>query len=137
MAPPGIVEALDVVEDVGPETVRHIFIRYLELKAVRELQEEIAAAGIRSKQRVRSDGSVYGGQVLGRGALYQMLQNRIYRGEITHKGAAYPGQHPAIVDQDLWDRVQATLAENRVERASGAAWQAAEPADRSPVRSER
>ena len=56
-----------------------------------------------------------------RGALYQMLQNRIYRDEITHKGSAYPGQHPAIVDQDLWDRVQATLAENRVERASGTA----------------
>ncbi len=49
-----------------------------------------------------------------------MRQNRIYRGEITQKGAAYPGQHPAIVDQGLWDRVQATLAENRVERASGA-----------------
>ena len=49
-----------------------------------------------------------------------MLQNRIYRGEITHKGAAYPGQHPAIVDHGLWDQVRATLAENRVERASGA-----------------
>ncbi len=50
-------------------------------------------------------------KILGRGALYQMLQNRIYRGEIAHKGSAYPGQHPAIVDQDLWDRVQATLTE--------------------------
>ena len=52
----------------------------------------------------------------------------------THKGSAYPGQHPAIVDQALWDQVQATLAENRVERASGARAQAAEPPDRSPVR---
>ena len=49
-----------------------------------------------------------------------MLQNRIYRGEITHKGSAYPGQHSAIIDQTLWDQVQATLAENRIERASGA-----------------
>ena len=91
----------------------------MTLKSVLALQEEIASEGIRSKLRVRSDGRSYGYQILGRGALYQMLQNRIYRGEITHKGAAYPGQHPAIVDQDLWDRVQATLAENRVERASG------------------
>jgi DNA invertase Pin-like site-specific DNA recombinase len=109
-----------VVNEAEAETVRHIFTRYLELKAVRELQEELAAAGVRSKLRVHPDGTVYGGQVLGRGALYEMLQNRIYRGEITHKGSAYPGQHPAIVDQDLWDRVQATLAENRVERTSGA-----------------
>ena len=107
-----------VVNEDEARIVRHIFERYLELKSVRTLQEEIAAAGTRSKQRVRPDGSVYGGQVLGRGALYQMLQNRIYRGEITHKGSAYPGQHPAIIDQALWDRVQATLAENRVERAT-------------------
>ena len=47
----------------------------------------------------RPDGTAYGGQRLSRGALYLMLQNRIYRGEITHKGNAYPGEHPAIVDQ--------------------------------------
>ena len=62
----------------------------------------------------------YGGQKLSRGALYLMLQNRIYRGEITHKGNAYPGEHQAIVDKALWDQVQAILAENRVDRATGA-----------------
>ena len=56
---------------------------------------------------------------MSRGALYLMLQNRIYRGEITHKGNAYPGEHPAIVDKPLWDQVQAILAENRVNRATG------------------
>ena len=49
-----------------------------------------------------------------------MLQNRIYRGEITHKGNAYPGEHQPIVDKVLWDQVQAILAENRVDRATGA-----------------
>ena len=32
----------------------------------------------------------------------------------THKGNAYPGEHPAIIDKPLWDAVQAVLAENRV-----------------------
>jgi site-specific DNA recombinase len=48
-----------------------------------------------------------------------MLQNRIYRGEITHKGISYPGEHPAIIDQSLWGQVQAVLAENRIELATG------------------
>jgi hypothetical protein len=48
-----------------------------------------------------------------------MLQNGIYRGEITHKGKSYPGEHPAIIAQPLWDEVQAVLAQNRVERATG------------------
>lgn len=48
-----------------------------------------------------------------------LYQNRIYRGEITHKGNAYPGEHPAIVEKALWDEVQAVLTENRVDRATG------------------
>jgi hypothetical protein len=109
-----------VVNKEEVPTVRHIFQRYLALKSVHALKDELAGAGIKSKRRVRPDGSTYGGQTLARGALYLMLQNRIYRGETTHKGSAYPGEHPAIVDQPLWDKVQAVLATNRVERATGA-----------------
>ena len=101
-------------------TVVDIYRRYLALKSVRDLHDELAAAGIRSKQRVRPDGTTYGGQKIARGALYLMLQNRIYRGEITHKGNSYPGEHPAIIDQPLWDEVHAVLTQNRVERATGA-----------------
>jgi site-specific DNA recombinase len=52
-----------------------------------------------------------------RGALYLMLQNRIYRGEILHQGTAYPGQHEAILDPELWQIVQNKLAVHRQERA--------------------
>ena len=44
-----------------------------------------------------------------------MLQNRIYRGEIVHQGTAYPGQHEAIIDPELWQIVQDKLAANRQE----------------------
>ena len=108
-----------VVNDEEALTVVHIFQRYVQLRSVRALQAELDAAGIRSKRRTLADGTPYGGQKLSRGALYLMLQNRIYRGEITHKGNAYPGEHPAIVDKPLWDQVQAILAENRVNRATG------------------
>ena len=48
-----------------------------------------------------------GGKPLARGALYLMLQNRIYRGEIVHRDNCYPGLHEAIIDQALWHEVQA------------------------------
>src|SRR6266540_917068 len=108
-----------VVNRDEARTVVDIYRRYLALKSVRNLQDELAGIGIRSKQRVRPDGTTYGGQKLARGALYLMLQNRIYRGEITHKGNSYPGEHPAIIEQQLWDEIQAVLAKNRVERATG------------------
>ena len=54
-----------------------------------------------------------------RGALYLMLQNRIYRGEIVHKERSYPGEHTAIIDRELWEMVQARLAGNVVQRDAG------------------
>ena len=109
-----------IVNKAEAETVRHIFRRYIELKSVRLLKADLDAAGIVSKARTASDGSRYGQKPLARGALYLMLQNRIYRGEIVHKENAYPGLHHAIVDEALWDEVHAALIENRVERQIGA-----------------
>src|SRR3989440_767187 len=88
-----------IVNETEAETVRHVFRRYVELKSVRKLKEDLDAASIVSKVRTASDGSRYGGQPLSRGALYLMLQNRIYRGEIVHRGKSYPGEHEAIVDE--------------------------------------
>jgi site-specific DNA recombinase len=108
-----------VVNDSETRTVVDIFQRYLRLKSVRALAEELASAGIRSKCRYHPDGTEYGNQPFSHGALYLMLQNRTYRGEATHKGQAYPGEHSAIVEQSLWDAVQMVLTENRVARANG------------------
>jgi site-specific DNA recombinase len=108
-----------VVNEAEAATVRYIFRRYLELGAVRALRDDLAATGVVSKRRTAADGSPYGGQRFSRGALYLMLKNRIYRGEIVHKGKAFPGEHAAILDEDLWRRVQSHLEENRMERREG------------------
>ncbi|HYA81241.1 MAG TPA: recombinase family protein [Methylocystis sp.] len=105
-----------VVNEAEAETVRAIFRRYLDLGSVRELKMALDAGGVVSKRRTAADGSAYGGQSFSRGALYQMLQNRIYRGETVHKGAAYPGEHPPIVDEALWSAVQRKLETNGVDR---------------------
>jgi site-specific DNA recombinase len=108
-----------IVNKAEARTVVDIYRRYLRLKSVRALRAELDVAGIRSKRRVRPDGTECGNQRFSQGALFLMLQNRTYRGEATHKGNAYPGEHAAIVDRPLWDAVQAVLAENRVARANG------------------
>ena len=62
---------------------------------------------------------VIGGKPFSRGALYLILRNRIYCGEIVHKGQSHPGEHPPIIDQPLWDAVQAQLAGNSCGRNAG------------------
>jgi hypothetical protein len=99
------------------ETVRHIFRRYAVLKSVRSLKDELDENGVISKVRVNRHGRETGGTPIARGALYWMLRNRLYRGEIVHKDQHHPGQHEAIIDEAQWDEVQAALDENRVEHA--------------------
>ena len=109
-----------VVVPEEAERVRHIFTRYLELGSVYVLQEELAAQGIRTKARTLKDGRAYGDKNFSRGALYQLLANRIYLGEITHRGKSYPGEHEGIIEATIFEEVRATLARNRVRRTMGA-----------------
>jgi DNA invertase Pin-like site-specific DNA recombinase len=99
-----------IIEPREAEQVRHIMRRYLVLGSVRSLVEELNADGYRTKVQNRTSGPHKGGCVYRRGTIYHMLANRIYRGDIVHKGEAYPGEHEPIVSDELWDEVQRALA---------------------------
>ena len=108
---------LAVVESEAA-TVRHIFQRYCELGSVRLLKEDLDRDGLRSKLRIASNGSRSGAQSFSRGALYTLLRNPIYVGEVRHKGTRYPGQHQPIVEGSVWDKTQELLHLHAV-RADG------------------
>ena len=101
------------------DQVRHLFERYAVLGSVAALKDELDQAGRVSIIRTSKAGRVSGGKVYSRGALYLLLKNRIYVGDIPHNDQVYPGQHEAIVPQELWDKVQAQLKTNREERRLG------------------
>src|SRR5712691_2040430 len=108
-----------VLNPAEAELVRKIYRRYVTLKNVLELQAELNREGIRSKRRTNAAGRVTGGVTFSRGALYLLLRNRIYLGEIVHRGESYPGEHKAIVPQELWDQVQERLRANGLAKRLG------------------
>ena len=99
------------------EVVRSIFRRYVQLGSVHTLCAELNAQGIRSKRHVTEKGRILGDAAFSRGALFHLLQNRHYRGEVVHKAQTHPGLHPAIVDAALFEAVQKRLQKNRVRRS--------------------
>ncbi len=101
-----------VVNETEALTVRKIFNQYLELGSVQLLKEELDRNGVRSKRRVARNGVESGGQSFSRGALYTLLGNPIYVGEIRHKGACHPGPHVPIVDRVTWDKTAQRLREH-------------------------
>lgn len=105
-----------LINEAEADTVRHIFNRYAELGTAKLLLDELREHGVRTKRRVHKDGSVRGDIPFTRGSLFHLLKNRIYRGEIVHKGSASPGEHEAIIEEELWTRVQLLIADNTVDR---------------------
>ncbi|KPL69311.1 hypothetical protein SZ64_15080 [Erythrobacter sp. SG61-1L] len=101
-----------VVNTGEADTVRHIMQRYLEVRSVVVLAEELNREGYRTKLQIRASGPHRGGCIFRRGTLYHLLANPIYLGKIVHKGEVFTGEHPAIVSQGLWDEVQQTLKAN-------------------------
>ncbi len=100
--------------------VREIFTAYLRLGCVSKLRRHLNETETRSKSRIDRDGRECGNASFSRGALYHLLRNRIYVGEIVHKHEHYQGQHEAVVPQDLWDQVQARLEFNNRAHRKGA-----------------
>jgi DNA invertase Pin-like site-specific DNA recombinase len=101
------------------KTVRHIYRQYLQLGCVSKVKAALDKKGIISKVRVSQAGNKSGGYSFSKGALYDLLQNRLYLGEVPHRDQCYPGEHEGIVPRDLFDRVQAQFVSNGQARRNG------------------
>jgi hypothetical protein len=67
--------------------------------------------GIVTKIRTLKTDETVGGIPFTRGSLAHLLRNRFYIGEVAFKGEVLTGEQPAIVDEALFEAVQAKLNE--------------------------
>jgi DNA invertase Pin-like site-specific DNA recombinase len=107
-----------VLNEPEAELVRRIFKRFIRLGSTTLLCKELNDQGFRTKCRRSRDGRMSSGHLFNKTSLYKILNNRIYLGEIRHKEKWYPGEHQAIIDQDLWDKAHGTMAQDRTRRAA-------------------
>lgn len=108
-----------VVNQAEAEIVNDIYRSYLDLGSVSKLKAYLDQRNIKSKERISAAGKKSGGVSYFPGALYLILQNRIYRGEVRHQERWYPGEHEPIVSQELWERVQGQLRSDNQGRRNG------------------
>jgi hypothetical protein len=101
-----------IMNPAEAKQVQEIFRAYLEVGCVRKLRAHLEQRRVLSKVRTGSSGQKAGGGSHSRGGLNKLLADRIYIGEVSHKGDAYPGEHEAIIDRELWESARAKLAEN-------------------------
>jgi DNA invertase Pin-like site-specific DNA recombinase len=105
-----------LVDETAAAHVRWIFARFIEIGSGTLLARELAERDVTTSRGHRIDKKF----------VYRMLNNRIYIGEAVHKGTSYPGEHAAIIDRDVWDKVHLMLTVSP--RARGASTRAQTPA---------
>jgi len=101
-----------LVNEDEAHRVRGIFELYIEQESLIDTAKELEQRGWTTKRWVTRKGHERGGKPWGKNGLYKLLTNRIYLGKMTYKGEVHEGEHPAIVDEDLFERVQRLLKRN-------------------------
>lgn len=105
-----------VINELEAETVQYIFKRYLELGSFEPLVLDLDAKGIRSRIKKSQRADAHVASRFTYGPLAYLLNNRIYVGEVPHKGRWHHGEHKPIIGADLFEAVQMRLNANKVIR---------------------
>jgi site-specific DNA recombinase len=96
--------------------VRKIFADYLRLGSIGELSASLEREAIKPRSRLLSNGKTIAARRFMVGPLAYLLKNRFYVGDVVYKGEVHKGEHAPILDCELFEAVQARLAERAVQR---------------------
>ncbi len=92
--------------------VRAIFELYLEHQSMITTVKEIDRRGWVNKRWTTRKGHDRGGKQFTKTSLYKLLTNVAYAGKIKYKDEVHNGEHAAVVNADIWQRVQSLLGRN-------------------------
>jgi len=98
-----------VVNKVEAERVHRIFELYLEVRSIMHVADECNARGWTTKSWATTSGRVVGNRAFDKSIISRLLRNPLYVGKVPHNGEVYAGEHEAIIDEDLFHRVQSQL----------------------------
>lgn len=101
-----------IVNEVEAERVLSIFDLYLEHESLVPVVQELERRGWVNKEWTNRKGHERGGQPFTWTSLYKLLTNVAYVGKVRYKSEIHEGEHRAIVDAEVWQKVQALLQRN-------------------------
>ena len=116
------------IDESEAGTVRTLYDLYLKHGTLRDVKDRAENFDLRSRRRKRAGDRISGGKHFDRGHIQHILSNPVYAGRIRHKRNVYEGQHPAIIDPDVWEEVQQML-----QSGAAVARGAKQKATRSPL----
>ena len=101
-----------IVNEAEAHLVRRIFTTFLQVRSATRIAGLLNQEGLTTKAWTTQEGKQNPGGPFEKKYIHALLRNRLYRGELSHQGQWYPGQHAAIIDPTLWEQVQAVFSED-------------------------
>ncbi len=98
-----------VVDQVESKIVQEVFTRYANKESVTAIFNDLNARGVKSKRWRTRAGNLKVGKAFNRNAIYTLLKNRVYLGEVFYAASWQEGAHDSIIDGELWAKVEALL----------------------------
>ncbi|MFA5146792.1 MAG: recombinase family protein [Candidatus Omnitrophota bacterium] len=105
-----------VINEAEARIIREMFDLYTKERSLLSVAMILNKRGYRTKQYLRK-GKMSGGVPFKATSMQLMLRNMLYIGKINYKGKqVYQGQHEAIISEEVFNKVQTILDENRREK---------------------
>jgi hypothetical protein len=101
-----------VINEPEAQRVREIFAICEQAGTLAEGLRQVNARALTSKEWRSRGGAPHAGKAFSKSLLSRLLTNVLYKGSISHKGTIYPGEHEAIVEHSLWEKVNRKLVLN-------------------------
>jgi site-specific DNA recombinase len=102
-----------IVNEKEAKKVSDIFGLFIQHHSLPVVVEELARRRWKSKSRTSKNGTAHAGRPFAKASLRRLLTNAVYAGNVEHRGAIYAGEHPSIIDQSVWQEVNAELRAGR------------------------
>ncbi len=97
------------VNAVEADRVRQAFALYEKSRSLLKTAQALNAKGWTTKSWTSKKGALQGGRAFDKANTHAMLTNVLYLGQVRYGREVHPGQHEAIIDRAVWDRVQGLL----------------------------
>lgn len=98
-----------VVNQKEAEQVREIFNLYTQHRSLTAVVAELSRRGWTTKAYRSKRGKPHGGRPFREPTLLRLLTNALYMGKVEYQSELYAGEQEAIVEESVWEPIQAEL----------------------------
>lgn len=100
------------INPLEAEQVRQIFQMYLDQQSLLSVVKTLNQRGWTTKRWTTQNGKIRGGNAFTKNNLSYLLHNLVYIGKVPYHDQVFEGEHPGIIDLEVFEQTQTLLRQH-------------------------